>query len=100
LRTPNNHSSLVNAPDSYFGCPETEIIPSTDSVQADNKQNRSRILFILQWLKHATDRLTAYNSEVENAEISSTTLPPYDSSFLGWFAVDRPAIQKDSSWTA
>jgi len=52
-------------------------------VQADNEQNRSRIRFILQWLKHAADRLTTYNSEIGNAEISSTTLRPYDPSFLG-----------------
>jgi len=49
---------------------------------------------------HAADQLIAYNSEVGNEELSSTTLPLYDSDFVGRFAVDRPAVQEVHSWTA
>jgi len=49
---------------------KSKSCPEAGSFQADNEQNLPRIPFTLLWLKHAADHLTAYNSEVGNADIS------------------------------
>lgn len=60
-------SPLVNAPDSYFGCSEIELVSLASSMQVDNEQKCARIPSILKRLEQTADHLTVSNSDVGNA---------------------------------